>query len=87
MQHIVLKPFLHSTDGIRCTKLVEGDQRDFGALAHGLLKAGFIGPIEPDPVPAPAPEEPVLAAEPATEEPASDAVDPQPRTRSRRRAE
>lgn len=45
MKHIVLTPFAWCPDGTGITTetLVEGDERDFGDLADGLLAEGYIG--------------------------------------------
>lgn len=41
--HKVLKRFPCSFDGIRSEMLSPGDERDFGSMADGLVKAGLIG--------------------------------------------
>lgn len=41
--HRVLKAFPCSFDGVRSEMLQPGDERDFGSMAEGLKKAGYIG--------------------------------------------
>lgn len=54
MKHVVLKPFAWCPDGTGITNepLVEGDERDFGDMADGLLAESYIG--EPEKAPEPA---------------------------------
>ncbi|KAA0689848.1 hypothetical protein DTW90_30620 [Neorhizobium sp. P12A] len=46
MMHRVVKPFPCSWDGFTLVDLNEGDERDFGGLADGLVAEGWIEPIE-----------------------------------------
>ncbi|KAF0136980.1 MAG: hypothetical protein FD152_786, partial [Xanthobacteraceae bacterium] len=46
MMHRVVKPFPCSWDGFTLVDLVEGDERDFGAMANGLRGLGWIEPID-----------------------------------------
>lgn len=50
MLHRVVKPFPCSWDGVTLEPLVEGDERDFGSMAAGLVAEGWIAVIagEPD---------------------------------------
>lgn len=42
MLHKVVKPFPFSENGFTLIDLSVGDERDFGAMADGLVAAGFI---------------------------------------------
>jgi len=51
--HKVVRPFAYSVDGLTLVDLSVGDERDFGDLAAGLLKEGYIEPasaavVEPE---------------------------------------
>lgn len=46
--HRVVVPFPCSWDGITAVSLVEGDVRDFGTMAAGLVGMGWIEPISVD---------------------------------------
>lgn len=43
--HKVVKPFPYSVDGFTLVDLNAGDERDFGAMAAGLVDAGLIEPV------------------------------------------
>jgi hypothetical protein len=45
--YVALKEFGYAPDGINIEHIAAGDQRDFGEAAEGLLKEGYIGPVEP----------------------------------------
>ncbi len=45
--HRVLKAFPCSFDGIHSEPLEPGDERDFGSMADGLVRAGLIGDSKP----------------------------------------
>jgi hypothetical protein len=89
--HIVIKAFPCSFDGINAETLKPGDVRDFGSMAAGLVKAGYIKPDAVEPSPDDDPEidsgpvmgdgEPGSDAAPSSDEPAPTAVnDPEPET-------
>lgn len=42
MLHRVVRPFPCSFDGLTLVDLNAGDERDFGSMATGLVKAGLI---------------------------------------------
>ncbi|MBY3263867.1 hypothetical protein HFO15_19775 [Rhizobium laguerreae] len=65
MMHRVLKPFPCSWDGLTLVDLNEGDERDFGTMADGLVAIGWIEAIEEQ---APAIPEPAII-EPVAIEP------------------
>lgn len=48
MLHRVVKPFPFSEDGFTLVGLAAGDERDFGAMADGLVAAGLIEPVAVD---------------------------------------
>lgn len=45
MMHRVVKPFPYSVDGFTLVPLVEGDERDFGSMADGLVAEGWIARV------------------------------------------
>lgn len=45
MPHRVVKPFSYSEDGFTLVDLNAGDERDFGAMADGLLAEGWVEEI------------------------------------------
>ena len=66
-QHVALKEFGYAPDGINIVYIAPGDQRDFGEATEGLLKEGYIGPVEPVKPAAPvAKDETPKAAKPTT---------------------
>lgn len=67
--HKVLKAFPCSFDGTTIENLEVGDERDFGSIADGLRKAGYIG--DPDGKPSTATE---AAAREAAERAAAEAA-------------
>lgn len=48
--HRVVKPFPYAEDGFTLVDLKAGDERDFGAMAAGLVAEGFIEPVAADAV-------------------------------------
>lgn len=61
MRHVVVKPFPFAGNGYTVENLVAGDRRDFGSMAAGLEREGWIVPVADEPQDA--------AAEPAASEP------------------
>lgn len=72
MLHRVVVPFPCSWDGITAVSLVEGDCRDFGAMADGLVAVGWIVPWDDEPEEFAVAEEPIEMA--VTDEPIEMAV-------------
>lgn len=73
MEHRVVKPFPYSEDGFTLIDLNVGDEREFGAMADGLVAEGWIVSVDEVAPAAPQIEEAIedapieLAIDPPTE--------------------
>ena len=80
----VVKPFPYYGDGVTLENLNEGDERDFGSMTEGLIKAGLVVvgevPKAAVEVAVETIEEPPLETKPAVEEP----IETKPARRARK---